>query len=51
MLRGEREIYPQEPTVLYYPYLAQRQFFERDEFDWVSEIEAATPAIREECWR
>lgn len=48
MLRGEREIYPQQPSVLYYPYLAQRQFFERDEFDWVSGIEAATPAIREE---
>ncbi|MEO6198599.1 MAG: aspartyl/asparaginyl beta-hydroxylase domain-containing protein [Sphingomicrobium sp.] len=48
MLRGTREIFPQEPSVLYYPYLAQRQFFERDEFDWVSEIEAATPAIREE---
>ena len=48
MLRGERSIYPQQPAVLYYPYLAQRQFFERDEFDWVQDIEAATPAIREE---
>jgi aspartyl/asparaginyl beta-hydroxylase (cupin superfamily) len=34
--------------VLYYPYLAQRQFFEREEFGWVAELEAATPAIREE---
>jgi aspartyl/asparaginyl beta-hydroxylase (cupin superfamily) len=48
MLRGERTIYPQQPAVLYYPYLAQRQFFEREEFDWVPQIEAATPAIREE---
>jgi hypothetical protein len=48
MLRGERSIYPQQPTVFYYPYLAHRQFFECDEFDWVPEIEAATPAIREE---
>jgi aspartyl/asparaginyl beta-hydroxylase (cupin superfamily) len=48
MLKGERTIYPQQPSVLYYPYLAQRQFFERDEFDWVPEIEAAAPAIREE---
>lgn len=48
MLRGTREIFPQEPSVLYYPYLAQRQFFEREEFGWVAEIEAATPAIREE---
>lgn len=48
MLRGERTIYPQQPTVLYYPYLAQRQFFEREEFDWVPELEAAAPAIRDE---
>lgn len=48
MLRGTRQIFPQQPLVFYYPYLAQRQFFEREEFDWVSEIEAATPVIREE---
>lgn len=48
MLKGKRSIYPQQPAVLYYPYLAQRQFFEREEFDWVHAIEAATPAIREE---
>ena len=48
MLKGAREIHPQQPTVFYYPYLAQRQFFEREEFDWVPEIEAAAPAIREE---
>ena len=48
MLKGAREIYPQQPKVFYYPYLAQRQFFERDEFDWVPELEAAAPAIREE---
>ena len=48
MLKGSRTIYPQQPLVFYYPYLAQRQFFEREEFDWVPEIEAATPAIREE---
>lgn len=48
MLRGERTIYPQQPAVFYYPYLAQRQFFERKEFDWVAEIEAATAAIHDE---
>lgn len=48
MLKGRRAIYPQQPAVLYYPYLAQRQFFEREEFDWVPAIEAAAPAIREE---
>jgi aspartyl/asparaginyl beta-hydroxylase len=48
MLKGERPIHVQQPAVLYYPYLAQRQFFEREEFDWVPAIEAAAPAIREE---
>ena len=48
MLKGQREIYPQQPSVLYYPYLAQRQFFEREEFGWAEELEAATPIIRDE---
>jgi aspartyl/asparaginyl beta-hydroxylase (cupin superfamily) len=48
MLKGERQVFLQEPSVLYYPYLAQRQFFERDEFDWVPALESATAEIREE---
>lgn len=48
MVKGEREIYPQQPSMLYYPYLAQRQFFEREEFDWARELEEAAPAIRQE---
>jgi len=48
LLKGQRQVYPQQPSVLYYPYLAQRQFFERGEFDWVPALEAATPVIREE---
>jgi aspartyl/asparaginyl beta-hydroxylase (cupin superfamily) len=48
MLKGERQIYQQQPAAFYYPYLAQRQFFEREEFDWVPALEAATGAIREE---
>lgn len=48
MLKGERQIFAQQPSVFYYPYLPQRQFYEREEFDWVPELEAAAPAIREE---
>lgn len=48
MLAGKRSIYPQQPTVLYYPYLAQRQFFEREEFGWVAALEAQSATIREE---
>ncbi|MBA3834632.1 MAG: aspartyl/asparaginyl beta-hydroxylase domain-containing protein [Sphingomonas sp.] len=48
MLKGERQIFVQQPSVFYYPYLPQRQFYEREEFDWVAELESETPAIREE---
>jgi len=48
MLSGKRQIYPQAPSVFYYPYLAQRQFFERDEFAWAPALEAAAPAIKAE---
>jgi aspartate beta-hydroxylase len=48
MMTGKREIELQQPSVFYYPYLAQRQFFERGEFEWVAKLEAATPVIRDE---
>jgi aspartyl/asparaginyl beta-hydroxylase (cupin superfamily) len=48
LLTGERELFLQAPSTFYFPYLANRQFFEREEFDWVAELEAETPAIRAE---
>jgi len=48
IMTGERELFLQGPSVLYFPYLAQRQFFERGEFDWVPALEAETPAIKAE---
>ena len=48
IMTGERELFLQGPSVFYFPYLANRQFFERDEFDWVQALEAETPAIRAE---
>jgi hypothetical protein len=48
MLTGKREIFPQRPSVFYYPYLAQRQFFEREEFEWIPELEARADVIRDE---
>ena len=48
LLTGERELFLQGPSVLYFPYLANRQFFEREEFDWVPALEAETSAIRAE---
>jgi len=48
IMTGERQLFASEPSVFYFPYLANRQFFERDEFDWVPELEAETLAIKAE---
>lgn len=48
ILTGERELFLQGPSVFYLPYLANRQFFERDEFDWVPALEAEAPTIKAE---
>lgn len=48
MLMGRRALHLQQPSMFYYPGLAQRPFFERAEFPWLPEIEAATPALRTE---
>lgn len=38
----------QRPTRFYYPDLPQRSFYEREMFDWVERVEAATTDIRAE---
>ncbi|MDK2760482.1 MAG: aspartyl/asparaginyl beta-hydroxylase domain-containing protein [Sphingopyxis sp.] len=48
MLTGEQPLYLQQPNMFYFPGLTQRPFFERDMFDWVAGVEAATGAIRAE---
>ncbi|MGE0178478.1 MAG: aspartyl/asparaginyl beta-hydroxylase domain-containing protein [Sphingomonas sp.] len=48
LLHGRRELYLQQPNVFYFPGLPQRQFYERDEFGWLGEVEAAAPAMRDE---
>ncbi len=47
LLKKER-IYRQQPTFLYFPQLPTIEFYERDEFPWLAEIEAATDDIRAE---
>ena len=51
LLFGEKQIYHQQPKMFYFPELPQRQFFEREEFDWVAQLEAQTDAIRDELVR
>ncbi len=45
---GRRRIYHHQPLVLAYPYLPAEQFFQRQHFPWLAELEAATPLIRAE---
>ena len=46
---GKRQVFLQQPTRYYYPELPQIQFYEREDFDWVDDLEAATRDIREEA--
>jgi aspartyl/asparaginyl beta-hydroxylase (cupin superfamily) len=48
LMMGRAEVQLQQPTNFYYPQLPQRPFFERSDFAWVAELEAAAPAIRAE---
>jgi aspartyl/asparaginyl beta-hydroxylase (cupin superfamily) len=43
-----KEIFYQEPRRYYFPGLPQIQFYERDQFDWIEAMEAATDYIRSE---
>lgn len=45
---GRRRAYVHQPLVLNYPYLPAIQFFDRGLFPWLSQLESATPIIREE---
>ncbi|PLW83532.1 aspartyl beta-hydroxylase [Kineobactrum sediminis] len=45
---GKRDIQLQQPTRYYFPGLPQRAFYPREDFSWVSALEAQTAVIREE---
>ena len=45
---GRRRIYVPEPSFMLFPYLRNYEFFARESFPWLGEVEAATDAIREE---
>jgi tetratricopeptide (TPR) repeat protein len=48
LLYGAKQIYHQQPSVYYFPGLPQIQFFERGDFPWLDQVEAATADIRAE---
>lgn len=49
MGRRQVELQLQRPRAYYYPGLPQRRYYERSEFDWASDFEAQTHAIRAEA--
>jgi aspartyl/asparaginyl beta-hydroxylase (cupin superfamily) len=48
ILAGEKTIYLQQPSSFYYPRLPHIQFYEREMFPWLAEVEAAVPAMQAE---
>ncbi len=48
MVLGRARVYPSTPTGLLYPGLPLIEFFERDAFPWLVQLEAATPIIQRE---
>lgn len=51
VLLGKRAIYVPQPTFVYFPKLPAWEFYPRQDFQWLSEIEAATAEIRIEFER
>ena len=48
IMLGRKKLYLQQPNSFYFPGLPQIQFYERDDFPWLAEIEAMVPAMRSE---
>ena len=48
ILLGRKQLYLQQPSSFYFPGLPQRQFYERNEFAWLVEIEQAVPEMQAE---
>ncbi len=48
VMLGQQRVYHPVPTGLHFPFLPAIEFFDRDQFDWLERLEAATPAIQAE---
>lgn len=47
-LAGKRRVYHQAPVQFHYPGLPELEFYDREDFPWLADFEAATPAIQAE---
>jgi aspartate beta-hydroxylase len=50
-LLGKRRIYTQQPTFLHFPKVPALEFYPREDFPWLTDIEAGTATIRREFER
>ena len=48
LLTGARNRFTSQPTFMYFPEVPDVEFFDRGDFPWLDEVEAATEVIREE---
>jgi len=49
IMRGERRVYAQRPLQYFFPGLPTVEFFDSEQFSWVSRLESAVDAIRDEA--
>ena len=48
IMTGGTTVYFQEPSSFFFPGLPQIQFYEREDFAWIAEVESAVPAMQAE---
>ena len=45
LLMGRSELFLQQPSMFYFPELPQRSFYERSDFEWLTDVEAHAGAM------
>ncbi len=48
-LLGRKKLYVQQPTFMHFPRVPAIEFYDRDQFPWLLQLESATESIREEA--
>jgi len=51
LLTGRRKLYRCQPTFMYFPHLPAYEFYPREQFPWLEELEQSTDEIRGEFQR
>ena len=51
LMLAKKRLYTPAPTFLHFPFLSNREFYPRELFPWLADLEAASDGIREEIGR